>query len=72
MKLSVAALVSTIALPSMVLAAGPLPPAMSGSTEWVLFYDSLSVKNALGSAMQAKQIIEKAGGEIRCAFGKCL
>jgi hypothetical protein len=66
MKLFAAALVSAISLPSMALAA-----AMAGSTEWVIFYDMTSGKNPVGTALQAKSIIEKAGGEIRCAYGKC-
>jgi hypothetical protein len=66
MKLFIAALVSTLALPSMAIGAAPV----SGSSEWVVFYDMNRVGNTLGTAMQAKQIIEKAGGEIRCAWGK--
>jgi hypothetical protein len=66
MKLFIAALVSTLALPSLAIGAAP----MSGSSEWVLFFDGTGTSDSLGRAMKAKQIIEKAGGEIRCAYGK--
>ena len=66
MKFFTTAALSALALPSTALAA-----AMAGSSEWVLFYDMNNSQKAIGTAMQAKSIIEKAGGEIRCAYGKC-
>jgi hypothetical protein len=65
MKFFTISLFSALALPSMALAA-----AMADSTEWILFYDMNSYQDPVGTALEAKSIIEKAGGEIRCAFGK--